>query len=923
VFREREAGMNGLILATDIGSTTTKALLLDTTGGRLTPVDSGEEPTTVEKPHEDVAVGLYRALDGISRRTGVPLRDGRRFLVPCYATSSAGGGLQILVIALASRDSGTVARAVTCGAGGVVLDAFNIDDETPRVEKIQRMAGLSPDLVVLAGGYEDGALAAVVNMAQLLALASPRPKYRAETLPVVFCGNSKAGDFVREALGPGFRLFRTENIRPSGLELNLRPAIETVQRLFMDHVMQMAPGYHPIAESVSAPIIPTPAGVERILSLWCRETGEKALLADMGGATTDVFTAVAGGVARTVSANTGMSYSLSNILREAGLQGIIRHMPGVEPAPVRDRILEKTLFPTRAPGDDFALRVEHSCAAEGMALAYRQHLEFSYRRARVGFLDRLKLLGRCKFDQRFRTLDEKEGFSLSDFATIIGAGGVLAHAPGRRAAWILAQGFFPRGVSTLMVDSLFHSPHMGVLSSSCPEMALDYYRRHCLKTVCRVVTPAGSLRPGRPGIQVKGPRGGKMVMGGDFLYLEDGKGTSAGNWLETENVPLLVDCRTGPDQALPMDFDPRPAEITVVPASGKRPARFSEPGEILRTFSLPYPGEITVSPGETVEPGALLGRNPLSPPMIYFLDVRHSGEYDDSTPTGEILDGVLVAPGDVVNPGGPVYRRVVRHGLIREVHEVRSPVRGRVTGIVPPGLVRLREIQDYDGKPHVVDVAGPLGIKPGHIHRFLKVKKGDFVLQGQSLAEGGMFPMVKSPSAGTITKVDRESGTVTVHYRTVPVDLRSPVRGVVSGCVPEHSVTLSFHGSVLEGVLGIGRDAHGVFSAEPAPGALVLMKGDLTPEDLRRAVDSGAAAVISAGIPGELLSAYLGEDPGVILTGGEDVPVSLMAVCGAGSISFSAETWMRLEGFAGRRGALFTTTRIRAGVERPSLFMEE
>lgn len=915
--------MNGLILVTDIGSTTTKALLLDTAGGILTPVESCEEPTTVEKPHEDVAVGLFRAVDGLSRLSGVQLRDGGRFLVPFYATSSAGGGLQILVIALASRDTGTVARAVTCGAGGVVLDAFNIDDDTPRVEKIQRMAGLSPDLVVLAGGYEDGALAAVVNMAQLLAQASPKPKYRAGTLPVVFCGNSKAGEFVREALGAGFRLYCTENIRPSGLELNLRPAVQMVQRLFMDHVMQMAPGYSSIAGAVSAPIVPTPSGVERILSLWCRETGKCALLADMGGATTDVFTAVAGGVARTVSANIGMSYSLSNILREAGLPGIMRHLPGVDPSPVRDRILEKTLFPTRPPGDDFGLRVEHSCAAEGMALACRQHLEFSYRRARVGFLDRLKLLGRCKFDQRFRTLDEKEGFSLSDFGTLIGAGGVLAHAPGRRAAWILAQGFFPRGVTTLMVDSPFHSPHMGVLSSSFPEMALGYYRSHCLKSVCRVVTPTGSLRPGRPGIGVRGPHVETMVLGGDFLYLEDGKGTSAGNWRETESIPMLVDCRTNPDQTLPVDFDKRPAEVLPVPAARERQARFSEPGEILHTFSLPYPGEILVGAGDTVEPGTLLGRNPLSPPMVYFLDVRTSGGYDDATPTGEILDGVLVAPGDVVNPGKQVFRRIVRHGLTREVHELKSPVRGLVTGIVPPGLVCLREIQHYDGKPHVVDVAGPLGIKPGHIHRFLKVKKGDFVLQGQALAAGERFPMVKSPSAGTITEVDRESGTVTVHYRTVPVDMRSPIHGVVSGVVPEHSVTLSFRGTVMEGVLGLGRDTYGVFSTEPAPGALVLRMGTMTPEDLRRAVDCGAAAVVSAGISGELVSGYLGEDPGVILTGGEDLPVSLMAVCGAGLRRFSGDTWRTLEGLPGRRGALFTTTRIRAGVERPRLFMEE
>ena len=48
---------------------------------------------------------------------------------------------------------------------------------------------------------------------------------------------------------------------------------------------------------------------------------------DIGGATTDVFSVFDGAFNRTVSANLGMSYSISNVLTEAGLEQIARWLP--------------------------------------------------------------------------------------------------------------------------------------------------------------------------------------------------------------------------------------------------------------------------------------------------------------------------------------------------------------------------------------------------------------------------------------------------------------------------------------------------------------------------------------------------------------------------------------------------------------------
>ena len=50
------------ILATDCGSTTTKAILIEKDGDSYRLVTRGEAPTTVEAPFEDVTRGVLNAV---------------------------------------------------------------------------------------------------------------------------------------------------------------------------------------------------------------------------------------------------------------------------------------------------------------------------------------------------------------------------------------------------------------------------------------------------------------------------------------------------------------------------------------------------------------------------------------------------------------------------------------------------------------------------------------------------------------------------------------------------------------------------------------------------------------------------------------------------------------------------------------------
>ena len=95
------------ILATDCGSTTTKAILIERRGDEYRLIVRGEAPTTVEAPFEDVTRGVLNAIMEVEELAGRKILDGEKILTPqsgtqgvdlYISTSSAGGGLQITEI---------------------------------------------------------------------------------------------------------------------------------------------------------------------------------------------------------------------------------------------------------------------------------------------------------------------------------------------------------------------------------------------------------------------------------------------------------------------------------------------------------------------------------------------------------------------------------------------------------------------------------------------------------------------------------------------------------------------------------------------------------------------------------------------------------------------------------------------------------
>src|SRR5262252_7091199 len=325
------------ILATDCGSTTTKAILIERVQGTYRLVVRGEAPTTVEAPFEDVTRGVLNAVREVEELAGRKILDGDRIRTPqqgdqgvdlYVTTSSAGGGLQMTVSGLVLQMTGESAQRAALGAGAIVMDVIALNDGRRPHEKIRRLRQLRPDMILLSGGTDGGDTRRVVEMAEILAAADPRARLGAGyELPVIFAGNHDAAEPVRRCLETRTALSVVPNLRPALERENLKPARDAIHELFMEHVMAHAPGYKKLMSWSPVPIMPTPGAVGIIIEKVAKRDGISVVGVDIGGATTDVFSVFQGVFNRTVSANLGMSYSVSNVLAEAGLANILRWVP--------------------------------------------------------------------------------------------------------------------------------------------------------------------------------------------------------------------------------------------------------------------------------------------------------------------------------------------------------------------------------------------------------------------------------------------------------------------------------------------------------------------------------------------------------------------------------------------------------------------
>ncbi|MBP6839290.1 MAG: glutamate mutase L, partial [Kofleriaceae bacterium] len=432
---------------------------------------------------------------------------------------------QMLVTGVVKKMTAESAARAALGAGAIVMDSIATNDRRLPHEKIERIRQLRPDMLLMAGGTDGGTEKHVIAVAEMLRAAQPRPRLgQAFNLPVIYAGNPAVRPQIEKMLGGQVALQFVDNVRPSLDVENLGPARDAIHEVFMEHVMQQAPGYSKLMSWADVPIMPTPGAMGLIIQALAERDKVTVVGVDIGGATTDVFSVFDGIFNRTVSANLGMSYSVSNVLAEAGIANIQRWVPfDLEEHELRDRIGNKMIRPTTIPQTLDELKIEQAISREALRLSFVQHRQFA-----------VKLRGGQQERSISDAFDQSAGGnSLVDMMKLdllVGSGGVLSHAPRRsQSMMMMIDAFAVEGVTELAVDSIFMMPHLGVLSTIHPAAATEVFEKDCLVRLGTCIAPVGGKSGHVLDVELMLPTGKKTVRlsHGDLQLIPLGEGETA------------------------------------------------------------------------------------------------------------------------------------------------------------------------------------------------------------------------------------------------------------------------------------------------------------------------------------------------------------------------------------------------------------
>ena len=348
------------LLCLDIGSTWTKGALVGANGALF---GTAQHPTT---PPE-VLVGI--------RAVAAELGADK---VEKLACSSAGGGLRLAVVGQERLVSAEAAYRVALSAGAKVIHVFAGELDIPALKDLR---DAKPDVLLLAGGTDGGDTRVLLHNAAMLA----RNRFRS---PIVLAGNIDVRDEAVELLRAAKRVvLPTGNVLPDVGELAPGPARAAIRSIFLEHViggkgLSRGRRFRDLVRMVTPDAVLV--GVGRLAALLAEAAEPGAVMVvDVGGATTDVYSAVAAPTGpethavalpadrRTVEGDIGMRWSATGVIKEAEAERLI---PDEDVLALRKAAEHRAEFVDFVPVDPDGAALDMRIAGLAAILALRRHL---------------------------------------------------------------------------------------------------------------------------------------------------------------------------------------------------------------------------------------------------------------------------------------------------------------------------------------------------------------------------------------------------------------------------------------------------------------------------------------------------------------------------------------------------------------------
>jgi hypothetical protein len=482
------------LLALDVGSVNTRAMLFDVVDGQYRFVAAGQSTSTAEAPFTDIGEGVRQAVENLQKVTGrvfltadgnpiTPSQPDGSGVDALAAVLSAGPVLKTVIAGLLEDVSLESARRLAETTYARVIDAISIGDGRKAQDQLNDLARSRPDLVIIAGGTDGGAsrsMRKVIEIIGLVCYLLPEEQRPA----VLFAGNHSLVKDVRTSLEKLTSILRfSPNVRP-GLETeDIDPASRELAEMFSLIRQAGLQGVEELNLRCGG-ILPAAYAQGRMIRFLSQVYGgEKGLLGvDLGASAATVSVGLGGKLRSMVYPQFGLGEDLPNILKHTELADIVRWLPlDISSGFLLDYIHQKALYPASLPATKEELVVEQSLARQALYLAIQdavRKLPAGVRRAHPGLLPA--------------------------FEPIMAGGGVITGAPTLgQSLLLLLDALQPVGVTNIILDQNNLLPVLGAASARNNLLPVQVLESGAFVNLAAVVSPICSADYGTVVMRVR------------------------------------------------------------------------------------------------------------------------------------------------------------------------------------------------------------------------------------------------------------------------------------------------------------------------------------------------------------------------------------------------------------------------------------
>ncbi len=477
------------LLAIDVGSVLTRVYLFDMTGGTFRYIAKGAAPTTAEPPVKDIGEGIMaaiRELESISQRPVISPEG--RFIIPSLpdgqgidalsATISAGPDIKTVCAGLLADVSLESAEHLAKTSYCNVCDSVSITDPRKMDAQIDSFLRSFPELLILAGGSDDGASSSMRRVLTTLGIACSLlpPDKRPE---VLFAGNIKNHEMVKKFIEVSCPVTYTSNIRPQPEIEQLDPAqhtlIDVVNRVRFRQVV----GTNDLNNLVGGRLMPTASSFGRMIRFMGKiYTSQKGVLGiDLGSSSTTMAVGKNGQlVNRVITTGIGNITKLENLYRVKPQDLMPWIGYNLSEEYIREYLLNKAAYPAAIATTNEDLSIDYAFARYRLSEAV-QEFSRSYPSLNIAFRRGLQ----------------------PGFEPIIASGSILTQAPSlAHSLLMILDGLQPVGVTTIVLDENNLLPVMGAAGQVLPNLPVEVLESGSLLNLCTLITPVSSRKAGTP-----------------------------------------------------------------------------------------------------------------------------------------------------------------------------------------------------------------------------------------------------------------------------------------------------------------------------------------------------------------------------------------------------------------------------------------